>query len=63
MGYADMHFKVIGSGMATIFNSVHVTGWNYHAVGKGDMLRFNNMHVGCLPAGTLFSLKKWNGQS
>ena len=55
----NLHFKVIGSGMVTIANSVHATGSNYHAVAKGDMLRFNNMHVGCLPAGTLFSLKKW----
>jgi cyanophycinase len=60
MIYPNMHFKVIGSGMVTIINSVHATGSNYHAVAKGDMLRFNNMHVGCLPAGTLFSLKKWS---
>ena len=59
MIYPNMQFKVIGSGMVTIFNSVHLTGSNYDAVNKGDMLRFNNMHVGCLPAGTLFSLKKW----
>jgi len=60
MIYPNMHFKVIGSGMVTIINSVHATGSNYHAVAKGDMLRFNNIHVGCLPAGTLFSLKKWS---
>jgi len=60
MIYPNMQFKVIGSGMVTIVNSVHATGSNYHAVAKGDMLRFNNMHVGCLPAGTLFSLKKWS---
>ncbi len=59
MIYPNMHFKVIGSGMVTIINSAHASGSNYHAVAKGDMLRFNNMHVGCLPAGTLFSLKKW----
>ena len=59
MIYPNMQFKVIGSGTVTIFNSVHVSGSNYDAVNKGDMLRFNNMHVGCLPAGTLFSLKKW----
>jgi cyanophycinase len=60
MVYPNMHFKVIGSGMVTIINSAHATGSNYHAVAKADMLRFNNMHVGCLPAGTLFSLKKWS---
>jgi len=60
MIYPNMHFKVIGSGMVTIVNSVHATGSNYHTVAKNDMLRFNNMHVGCLPAGTLFSLKKWS---
>lgn len=58
--YPDLHFRVIGSGMVTIVNSSHVSGSSYHAAADGDMLRFNNMHVGCLPAGTLFSLKKWS---
>jgi len=60
MIYPDLHFRVIGSGMVTIVNSSHVSGSSYNAVANGDMLRFNNMHVGCLPAGTLFSLKKWS---
>lgn len=60
MVYPNLHFRVIGSGMVTILNSVHVSGSNYHAVANDDMLQFNNMHVGCLPAGTLFSLKKWS---
>ncbi len=58
--YPNYHFKVIGSGMVTVLNSVNVSGSNYNAVPKGERLRFNNMRIGFLPAGTMFSIKKWS---
>ncbi len=57
---ANHHFTVIGSGMVTIVNSTHVSGSNYRSISNGQKLRFNNMHVGFLPAGTRFSLKRWS---
>jgi cyanophycinase len=56
----NLHFTVIGSGMVTIANSTHVSGSNYRAVSNGENLRFNNMHVGFLPAGSRFSIRKWS---
>ncbi|SLM31567.1 putative Cyanophycinase [Desulfamplus magnetovallimortis] len=58
--YPNMHFRVIGSGMVTVVNSSNVTGSNYKNISNGDAIRFNNMRIGCLPAGTLFSIKKWS---
>ncbi len=58
--YPNLHFKVIGSGMVTVVNSANVTGSNYMAIDNGEKLRFNNMRVGFLPAGTLFSISKWS---
>ncbi len=60
MIHPNLHFTVIGSGMVTIVNSTHVSGSNYGAIDKGENLRFNNMHLGFLPAGTRFSIKKWS---
>jgi cyanophycinase len=58
--YPNLHCKVIGSGMVTIVNSAKVSGSNYAAAADGERLRFNNMRVGFLPAGTTFSIKKWS---
>lgn len=58
--YPNLHFKVIGSGMVTVVNSAHVTGSNYMAISNGEKLRFNNMRVGFLPPGTMFSIRKWS---
>ena len=58
--YPNLHFKVIGSGMVTVVNSVNVTGSNYMAIANGENLRFNNMRLGFLPAGTTFSIRKWS---
>ena len=60
MVYPNLHFKVIGSGMVTVVNSAKVSGSNYTAISKGEKLRFNNMRVGFLPAGTMFSIRKWS---
>ena len=57
---ANLHLTVIGRGMVTIVNSTHVSGSNYRAISNGEKLRFNNMHVGFLPAGTRFSIRKWS---
>jgi len=57
---SNLHFTVIGSGMVTIVNSTHVSGSNYRAISNGENLRFNNMHIGLLPAGTRFSIRKWS---
>ena len=58
--YPNLHFKVIGSGMVTVVNSANVTGSNYTAIDKGQKIRFNNMRVGFLPAGSMFSIRKWS---
>jgi len=60
MIHPNLHFTVIGSGMVTIVSSTHVSGSNYKVIENGESLRFNNMHVGFLPAGTRFSIKKWS---
>jgi cyanophycinase len=60
MVYHNLHFKVIGSGMVTVVNSANVTGSNYTAISNGEKLRFNNMRVGFLPAGSMFSIKNWS---
>ncbi len=60
MIHPNLHFTVIGSGMVTIVSSTHVSGSNYRAIANGENLRFNNMHVGFLPAGTRFSIRKWS---
>ena len=56
----DFRFKVIGSGMVTVLNSASVSGSNYPTVGNGDALRFNNMRYGILPAGSIFSIRRWS---
>jgi cyanophycinase len=58
--HPNSHFTVIGSGMVTLVNSTHVSGSNYSAISNGETMRFNNMHIGFLPAGTRFSLRKWS---
>jgi cyanophycinase len=60
MIHPNLHFTVIGSGMVTIVNSTHVSGSNYQVIANDENLRFNNMHIGFLPAGTRFSLRKWS---
>jgi cyanophycinase len=52
-------FTVIGSGKVTVANSVGVSGSNYNAITKGDIIRFNNLRIGSLPPGTVFSIKRW----
>jgi cyanophycinase len=56
----DFRFKVIGSGMVTVLNSASVSGSNYDSAHTGDPLRFNNMRYGILPAGSIFSIRKWS---
>jgi cyanophycinase len=58
--HPNLHFEVIGSGMVTVVNSANVTGSNYMAISNGEKLRFNKMQVGFLPAGTMFSIRKWS---
>ena len=58
--YPNLNCEVIGSGMVTVANSARVTGSNYATVADGESLRFNDMRIGFLPAGTTFSLKKWS---
>lgn len=58
--YPNLHFKVIGRGMAAVVNSTQASGSNYPAARNGDNLRFNNMRIGYLPEGTRFSIKKWS---
>ncbi len=57
--YPNLHFEVIGSGMVTVANSAQVTQSNYNKISDGDTVRLNNLRVGFLPAGNLFSIKKW----
>ena len=59
MIYPNHQFVVIGTGMVTVMNSARVTGSNYHQIGNGDTLSFNNMSIGFLSPGTRFSIKKW----
>jgi len=59
MVYPNLHFKVIGTGMVTVVNSANVSGSNYKEVKPGDNLRFNDMRIGFLPPGAIFSLSKW----
>ena len=56
----DFRFKVIGSGMVTVLNSTSVSGSNYDSALTGDPLRFNNMRYGILPAGSVFSIRRWS---
>ncbi len=56
---ADLHFEVIGSGMVTVLDSASVNGSNFHSVQNGEPLRFTNMRLGVLPAGSRFSIHEW----
>lgn len=56
----DFRFKVIGAGMVTVLNSSSVSGSNYDSAHTGDLLRFNNMRYGILPAGSIFSIRRWS---
>ena len=56
----DLRFKVIGSGMVSVLNSASVSGSNYPTARNGDSLRFNNMRYGILPAGSIFSIRRWS---
>jgi cyanophycinase len=56
----DFRFKVIGSGLVTVVNSSRVSGSNFHTVETGAHLRFNNMRYGILPAGSIFSIRRWS---
>ncbi len=55
----ENEFTVIGTGMVTVLDSAGVTGSNYDAVGQGERLRFNDMRIGFLPAGSRFSIGRW----
>jgi cyanophycinase len=57
--YPNLNCEVIGSGMVTVANSARVNGSNYATAADGETLRFNDMRVGFLPAGTTFSIEKW----
>jgi cyanophycinase len=52
-------FTVIGTGVVTVLDSDEVTGSNYDSIGKGEHLRFNDMRIGFLPAGSRFSIGRW----
>ena len=56
----DFRFQVIGSGMVTVLNSSRVSGSNFNTVRTGESLRFNNMRLGILPAGSIFSIRRWS---
>jgi cyanophycinase len=56
---ADLHFEVIGSGMVTVLDSAAVNDSNFHSVQNGAPLRFTNMRLGVLPAGSRFSISEW----
>ena len=56
----DFRFKVIGSGVATVVNSSSVSGTNFDSIQTGEALRFNNMRYGILPAGSMFSIRRWS---
>jgi len=55
----EHQFKVIGSGMVTVLNSSKLSGSNFNSAAAGQQLRFNNMRLGMLPHGSMFSLRKW----
>jgi len=57
--YPDDEFEVIGAELVTVLDSTGITGSNYHAADEGKQLRFNNMSIGFLSAGTRFSIRKW----
>jgi cyanophycinase len=56
---ADLHFEVIGSGMVTVLDSSAVNDSNFNSVRKGSPLRFTNMRLGVLPAGSRFNIREW----
>jgi cyanophycinase len=57
---ADLHFEVVGAGMVTVLDSAAVNDSNFHSAQKGDPLRFTNMRLGVLPAGSQFSIREWS---
>lgn len=56
---AQRRFDVVGSGVVTVLDGAAVTDSNFHRVQKGDPLRFANMRLGVLPAGSRFSIREW----
>ncbi len=58
--YPNLQCEVIGSGMVTVANSAKVSGSNYTEAADGERLRFNDMQIGFLPAGTVFNLQQWS---
>jgi cyanophycinase len=58
--YPDLRMEVFGSGMVTVINSDKITGSNYHRINKEEVFTVNNLRVGFLAPGTVFSIKRWN---
>jgi cyanophycinase len=56
---ASLRFEVVGSGMVTVLDSAAVDDSNFDSAQKGDPLRFTNMRLGVLPAGSRFSVRDW----
>lgn len=57
--FPDQRFEVFGSGMVTIINTEKITGSNYQQIGEKDIYTVNNVRLGFLAPGSIFSLKRW----
>ena len=53
------NFEVIGSGMVTILNSDEVTYNDFHEIKENQTININNLKIGFLSRGSVFSLTRW----
>ncbi len=57
--HPDYRMEVYGSGMVTVMNTDKITGSNFELIKKDEVYTVNNVRVGFLAPGTIFSLKRW----
>lgn len=56
----DLRMEVVGTGMVTILNVNKITYSNYSYIEEGDNYSTNNVRLGFLAPGTVFSIKRWS---
>ncbi|MBN2681627.1 MAG: cyanophycinase [Bacteroidales bacterium] len=56
----NLRMWTIGSGMVTVINTEFVTFSDYDSIEKNSVFSINNLRIGFLAPGTMFSTKRWS---
>jgi cyanophycinase len=56
----NLRLWAIGSGMVTVINTEHVTYSDYNSIENKKVYSTNNVRIGFLAPGTMFSTKRWS---